>query len=589
MDKAGSFKKKISSSTESTMETRSNRSALDALMGEEIGIGVTRIEERALAVTGEQIYAESLFESNESVENAGVLFALPALISQGFDKLLATFKNLPCGFYGLHHILLLLCFMALCRIKNVEQLKKTSVGEFGKLLGLDRIPQVEYLRKKIKQITDQHNCDLAGQTLFRLWRDQMSDSFFYIDGHVRVYTGYAANLPKHFVSREKLCLSATTEFYVNTFQGMPLMVITGELNERLKDAINKIIPEIKKTIVPEKDPAKPIFTLVFDREAYEPGWFIELWREHRIAVISYRKNVKDKWNDDVFKPIDIQLDNINVTMQLCEMGSMIQGYWFREVRKLSGGGHQTAIVTTHPQLVIQQVAVKMFSRWSQENYFKYMAENFDFDRMIQYGTEQLNNRDIMIPNPEYKVLTYNLKKMREKSARLQAQLFKKIEAVASDSEKINKVLLQNEQITEQIEDYTKEINLLILKRKGVPSRIKIKDMPEDIRYNKLIEESKKLKNIILMLAYRAESSLYSLLPDFYNNAKKDGRQILKEIFTSCADLIPDYNNDILYVRLHSMATPRANDIVRKLCTLLNETNTCFPLTNLRLVYETVAV
>ena len=373
------------------METRSNRSALDALMGEEIGIGVTRIEERALAVTGEQIYAESLFESNESVENAGVLFALPALISQGFDKLLATFKNLPCGFYGLHHILLLLCFMALCRIKNVEQLKKTSVGEFGKLLGLDRIPQVEYLRKKIKQITDQHNCDLAGQTLFRLWRDQMSDSFFYIDGHVRVYTGYAANLPKHFVSREKLCLSATTEFYVNTFQGMPLMVITGELNERLKDAINKIIPEIKKTIVPEKDPAKPIFTLVFDREAYEPGWFIELWREHRIAVISYRKNVKDKWNDDVFKPIDIQLDNINVTMQLCEMGSMIQGYWFREVRKLSGGGHQTAIVTTHPQLVIQQVAVKMFSRWSQENYFKYMAENFNFDRMIQYGTEQLNN------------------------------------------------------------------------------------------------------------------------------------------------------------------------------------------------------
>ena len=132
--------------------------------------------------------------------------------------------------------------------------------------------------------------------------------------------------------------------------------------------------------------------------------------------------------------------------------------------------------------------------------------------------------------------------MREKSAGLQAQLFKKIEAVTLDSEKMNKVLLQNEQITEQIADYTKNINLLLLKRKGIPSRIKIKDMPEDKRYNKLIEESKKLKNIILMLAYRAESTLYGLLPDFYNNAKKDGRQMLKEIFTSCDDLIPDYNN-----------------------------------------------
>ena len=179
--------------------------------------------------------------------------------------------------------------------------------------------------------------------------------------------------------------------------------------------------------------------------------------------------------------------------------------------------------------------------------------------------------------------------MRETSARLQAQLFKKIEAVVPDSEKINKVLLQNELLTEQIADYTKEIDILILKRKGIPSRIKIKDMSEDKRYNKLIEESKKLKIIILMLSYRAETTLYSLLPDFYNNAKKDGRQILKEIFTSCADLIPDYENKILYVRLHSLATPRANDIVEKLGSLLNDTNTCFLMTNLKLVYETVAL
>jgi hypothetical protein len=161
------------------------RSYQDAQSGEEIGIAVTRIEERALAVTGKQPYAASLFDSNESVENGGVLFGLPSLISQGLDNLIASFRNLPNGFYGLHHILLLMCFMALCRIKNTEQLKKTSVGEFGKLLGLDRIPQVEYLRTKIKQITNQQHCDSAQDTLFTLWRDKMSDLFFYIDGHVR--------------------------------------------------------------------------------------------------------------------------------------------------------------------------------------------------------------------------------------------------------------------------------------------------------------------------------------------------------------------------------------------------------------------
>jgi len=586
--KEGRLKKNSLPDSPSLAVSRSTRSHQDAQAGEALGIAATRIEERALAVTGEQVYARSLFESNESVENGGVLFALPALFSQGLDKFFTAFRNLPNGFYGLHHILLLLCFMALCRIKNVEQLKKTSVGELGKLLGLDRIPQVEYLRKKIKQITDQQQCDSAQQTLFTLWQEKMSGLFFYIDGHVRVYSGKAANLPKHYVSRQKLCLSATTEFYVNTFEGLPLMVIHGELNERLKDAIEKVIPAIKETVTASEDSNKPLFTLVFDREAYEPGWFIKLWKAHRIAIISYRKNVKDKWDDNMFEPAEIQLYNNNVTVHVCEMGSLIQGHWFREIRKLSESGHQTAIITTHPTLAIQQIAGKMFARWGQENFFKYMAENFDFDRMMQYGTESLGNKDASIPNPEYKDLTYKIKKMKEKCARLQAQLFRKLDPTTPESNQIHKIIAQNLPLAEQITDYTKDINDLLAQRKGVPSRITIKNMPQDKQYNKLIEESKKLKNLILMLAYRAESALYCLLPEYYNNAKKDGRQILKEIFTSCADLIPDYQNQILYVKLHTLNTPRANGVAINLCAFLNDTNTVFPMTNLKLIYEMVA-
>jgi hypothetical protein len=69
--------------------------------------------------------------------------------------------------------------------------------------------------------------------------------------------------------------------------------------------------------------------------------------------------------------------------------------------------------------------------------------------------------------------------------------------------------------------------------------------------------------IIIMLSYRAESSLFNLLPSFYANAQ-DGRQLLKEIFISDSDLIPDYQKQILVVRLHSLSTPRANAVVKKL-------------------------
>ena len=362
-----------------------------------------------MAVTGQQDYAPSLFEHHQSVLNAGALFAMPALISQGLERFFKVLNPLPSGFYGLHHVILILCLMALCRIKNPEQLKKHPPGELGKLLGLDRIPEVGYFRKKIKQITNQSKADELHSELFHSWTGEMPEMFFYIDGHVRVYHGGKANLPKRFVSREKLCLSGTTEFWANDQQGLPLMVVTGELNEKLKSAIEEIIPKIQKEIPLRDKYAEPAFTIVADREVYEPAWFKKLWDQYRVAIITYRKNVKDEWDSSLFYDVETLIHNTPVTMQLCEMGTQLNGLWFREIRRLSENGHQTSIMTTHPSLSLPETAVKMFSRWTQENFFKYMINDFDFDRMIEYGTEPVNQKRT-IPNPEYKVLTYQLKK-----------------------------------------------------------------------------------------------------------------------------------------------------------------------------------
>jgi hypothetical protein len=547
------------------------------------------LEERFLAVTGAQAYAQSQFMPNESVLNAGALIAIPSLVSQGPNRFFKVLDPLPSGFYGLHHIVLILCFMALCRIKNPEQLKKHSPGEFGKLLGLDRIPEVGYFREKMRQITDQSKADELHKELFHFWAGGMPGMFFYIDGHVRVYYGGNANLPKRFVSREKLCLSGTTEFWVNDQQGLPLMVVTGELNDKLKSAVEEIIPRILGEMTKEPKPGEPVFTLVIDREAYEPAWFIKLWEEYRIAVITYRKNVRDKWDEILFNSTETKVFNTNVTMQLSEPGTQLNGFWFREIRRLSENGHQTSIITTHPSLLLQDTAVKMFSRWTQENFFKYMIANFDFDRMIEYGTEPVDQKRT-IPNPEYKVLTYQLRKNREKKSRLEARVFKQMgNDETIDIEHLAQNLIKSSPLIEKINGYNDEIKDLLEKRKSQPSRISIAEMPEDKRYNKLKQESKKLKNAIIMLVYRAESALYNIMQEFYKSTEKEGRVILKEIFSSDADMIPDYENKKLTIRLHSLSTPRANLAVKELCSLLNQTETCFPFTDLMLVYETVAV
>lgn len=518
-----------------------------------------------------------------------MLFSIPALISQGIEKLFSVFRPLPFGFYGLHHMVLILCFMALCRIKNPEQLKKYPPGELGKLLGLDRIPEVRYFRKKLKQIVDQSRTDELHTELFHSWVEKLPEMFFYIDGHVRVYHGELANLPKRFVSREKLCLSGTTEFWVNDDKGLPLMVLTGELNEKLKLAIEQAIPQIKNEINFVSEPGEPLFTLVFDREAYEPKWFIKLWEEHQVAVITYRKNVKDKWDSSLFYDTEILVNNTNVTMQFCEMGAQLNGHWFREIRKLSENGHQTSIITTHPNLKLQITAAKMFARWTQENYFKYMAANFDFDRMIEYGTEPVEQK-LSIPNPEYKRLTYLLKKAREKKARLESRVYKSMNKNEQvNIEQLTKNISKNASLIEQINDYDDEIQSLIDKRKNTPARITVAEMSEESRYNKLKQESKKLKNAIIMLAYRSESALYNSLADYYKYNDKEGRELLKEIFTSDADMAPDYQKGTLTIKLHSLSTPRANQAVKKLCSFLNQTETLYPYTNLRLIYETVAI
>ena len=542
-----------------------------------------------MAVTGSQEYATSLFEHQESVLNAGVLFAIPSLISQGLNQFFKVLKPLPAGFYGLHHIIVMLCFMALCRIKNPEQLKKYPPGELGKLLGLDRIPEVGYLRKKVNQITRQSKAEELHTELFYTWREAMPEWFFYIDGHTIVYHGELANLPKRFVSREKLCLSGTTEFWVNDQQGLPLMVITAELNEKLKSAIEIIIPKIMEQIPTDAKAGEPIFTIVVDREAYEPAWFIKLWNEYRVAVITYRKNVKDKWDDSMFNHCETNVFNTNVTMLLCEMGTKLNGHWFREIRKLSEDGHQTSIMTTHPSLPLQNTAVKMFARWAQENFFKYMIADFNFDRMIEYGTQAVDQKR-SIPNPEYNTLTHKIKNARVKKSRIEANVFQQIEdTYAMNSNQRIKKLLKNAALIDKIKEFKDEIKELIEKRKSQPSRISIAQMPVESRYNKLKTESKKLKNAIAMLAYRAESSLYNIMSGFYKDTEKEGRMILKEIFTSDADIIPDYVNKKLTIRLHSLSTPRANQAVKELCSFLNQTETTFPYTDLMLIYETVAV
>lgn len=592
-------------------------------MSAPLGIATTRYEDRVATALQGVGNATVHFDAHEGLCGAGVLFLLPALLAQGLLKTKEVYQITKSHYYGLESVMLTLAFMALARIKNPEQLKQCKPGEIGKIIGLDRIPEVRCLRDKIKGLTNQHQAQKLNHLLIDHWYSQPSEdaSFLYIDGHVRIYYGHKANLPVKFISRQKLCMSATTEYWVNDAAGLPIMMVTGELTEKLQQAIEHyILPQLQQTVLlpPGAAPAEPevqevqevrevqeektkdssevqplrhppVCTLVFDREAYEPAFFERMYKQHRIAIITYRKNVKDKWPESAFKEMNVKVLDQTIPMQLCEQETVLGGVALREIRRLNNSGHQTAIITTHPTINMEVVAGRMFGRWSQENFFRYMILDYDFDKMIQFGTEAIDETKEVV-NPIYRRLNHQLKKEKEKTSRIKAKLYPLIEqSVDASLEEIPELTTRQMALMEQIEQHQQIVQQLQDQRSKIPARIQLKGMPLQGRYNKLKQESKMLMNIIKMICYRAETAVANELAAYLSNATDEKRMLVKQIIQNNADLLPDYNNNTLTVTLHTLSAPRYNHAAAKLAELLNQTETTFPGTQLQLHFKISAL
>jgi len=557
-----------------------------------MGEATTRFEERSLCPLGMGTHAPPRFEENKALCGAGILFMLPSLLAQGLLKAKEVFHLPVSHYYGLESVVLTLAFMALARIKNPEQLKQCKPGEIGRIIGLDRIPEVRCLREKIKSISEQQRSIHFNNLLIDQWyRDDKQDDthFLYVDGHVRIYYGYKANLPSKYISRQKLCLSATSEFWVNDAMGMPVMMVMGELSEKLQTVIEyQIIPRLIETKLISADivdQQKPQCTLIFDREAYEPAFFQRLWERYRIAVITYRKNVQDQWDANRFERIDVQVLNHVINMDLCEQETELGGYYMREIRRLGVSGHQTAIITTHPHLETRQVAGRMFARWSQENFFRYLIQDYDFDKMISFGVETIDMGKTVV-NPQYRKATYQIKKMREKKQRIESKFYPLVEqAIDSELEIIPRITDKQMQYKQLLDQYSQEEDVMVMERKKLQPRIKLGQMPEEKRYNKLKTESKIFMNVIKMICYRAESAVASIISPYLANADKEKRMVVKQIIQANADVIPDYTNNILNVVLYSLSANRYNHAASELAELLNQTETTFPGTDLKMVFK----
>ena len=329
---------------------KSSRSDTDASAASEMGIACTRPCERVLAAIGLlPAGAATRFQLCRDVSCGGVLCALPALAENGLFRHLSSLPVLS-GYYRTLHVIVLLAYMALCRIKAVEQLQYERPGELGKLMGLDRIPEVRCLRKKLSELSQEQAGDRWAAVLSKEWMEQNPDlaGTLYVDGHVRVYHRKQTQLPRRYIAWQRLCLRGTTDYWVNDALGLPFFSVERPIDHGLLEVLHSdIVPRLLKDVPAQPtaeglkaDPHLSRFVIIFDREGYSPAFFRQMWQEHRIGCITYHKYQKEPWPESWFSRQEVRMPNgEQVSMKLAEMGSRIgslnDGLWVREIRKLT--------------------------------------------------------------------------------------------------------------------------------------------------------------------------------------------------------------------------------------------------------------
>ena len=552
------------------------------------GVATKREEERALAPTGLLVEAKPQFEPAESVAKAGVLVALPALLGQGLvevgQRIYGSLKN---GYYGLTSMLLTFGLMAMVRIKSIEGLTNHAPGEFGVVLGLDRAPEMKTARRKLAEVAGRGKALEFSRAFSERWATEDPDAlgYLYLDGHVRPYHGRKYKLPKTHVQRRRLCMPATTDYWVNDANAAPLLFVTTPANEGLLAMMDKeLLPEIRKLVGDDRR-----VTLIFDREGWSPKRFRK-WKKAGFDVITYRKGKYKDWQHRCFKEVTVEVCGRKVTYLLAERTVRVaKRFRMREMRRLCDDGHQTSVVTTRCDLPLEEVAVRMFSRWQQENFFRYMRLEFALDHMPTTAVEPADP-ERSVPNPA-------VKEKKKEMGRVKAKLTKAEQAYGrkahDNSEQKRRTVrgfkISHAELGREIKKLRSKCERLEAEIEALPKRVPVREVMDGEPIIQLERERKNITDTIKMVAYRAETQLANLVGPLLPHRHDEARKFMRQVFNLPADLLPDYKKNTLVVRLHGMTTPRDNRALAALCGVLNDLKIRYPGTKLRLVLQATKV
>lgn len=551
---------------------------------------VPRGAERALARYGLLEEAVPVFTPGAHLPLAGLLLALPALSVTGllgvFDR---TYGQLRNGFYGLRQVVLTMVFLAMLRDPRAEGLTRISPTDLGRMLGLDRAPEVKTLRRKLTELAAYRRGADLQRELATAHANARPDAlgFLLIDGHLRAYFG-TRDLPKTHVARLHMAARATAETWVADTDGDPVMVVTGEPSASLSAEVVRLLPDLRQVVGPDRR-----VTLIFDRGGWSPAAFKKII-DAGFDLIAYRKGDFDplpaeQFSETTFTDPTTAAEYtytlaetvVTFTLRKKKGHKTKDTVSLRQIHKQAGDGTQIPLVTTRKDLPAAEVCWRLAGRWRQENFFRYQRQHFALDALDSYA-DVADDADRLVPNPAKADATNQVTAAKHHLVEAKTQVAAAIDTATEKARRPGKtgpVEVERGAIT-AVATAQARLDKAQAARATTPTRVPLSTVRSRARL--LDDERKLITHAVRMAAYNAESTLARTLRPYYARAEDEARALLREAMTLSGDL--EVRADTLHVRLDPASAPRRSRALNALCRELTTTETTYPGTDLKIHY-----
>ena len=554
---------------------------------------VPRDGERALArwgLLGEG--AVPVFLPGARYPLAGLLLALPALEATGLlEAAREVYGRLRDGFYGLTATLLTVVFLALAGEPRAEGATRVPPAALGRVLGLDRAPEVKTIRRKLGELAAAGKAAELIMALARRHAAARPDAlgFLHVDGHARVYCG-TRTVQKTHVARLKFPAPATMETWVTDQDGDPVFMVTAEPSDSLAGELRRLLPALRQVVGGGRR-----VTMCFDRGGWSPALFADItgagfdlltWRKGPAPDLPAAGFTTVTYTDDRGRAHEYDLAEATAELRISEGPRKGQTVTLRQVTRLvparAGGTRQIHVLTSRDDLPAGEVCWRMSSRWREENYFRYARTHFALDALDSYAAAP-DDPDRMAPNPARKTAAARIRQAQAAAqaagtARDAALLQLRSPAPGQAAYLTNQVI---NALNAPAEAAWRELEEAEQAAAAVPARIPLGTLAPDMV--RLDTETKQITHAIRMAAYNAETTLARALNGHYARAGDEACALIREALTTSGDICP--GNGELLIRLDPLTAPRRTQALAALCDQLTAAGTRYPGTDLVLRYE----